>query len=531
MASTAAITVNSGGHYGEIVLPGQKRCDFLHGGEPDLVLTDERPLAVGEYLKGRIRAFLRDPTLPALIELCRVPSGVSPSLWCVENIREFMVEFNRVIAEVQHECNEETCPRMSATDEWHFLCAAHRKPMDCCAIDYMVHTVDGSTNLILSSKNFPERTKVPQASLKFIPTLYRRLYRIFGHLFHHHRAVFFKVEGQSRMCARFTQFVRMHGLLGPSSSGAESSRSGSPVESNLYLVPDAAIGLAPPIPPVDTSPSSNTSPEVEPETQPAEVSPTREEEASAGVEEEEASDTETGVAGGMSPAAAGGGGFASLGLSSTTLRSLARMGYEEAAPVQRQAIPLGLSWTDLIIQSKSGSGKTCAFGVIICELTTPEMGQVQSIVIAPSREIVNQIRDEMLQICHYSHQVVSTVGELKSKQEEQQPVRMPDILIGTSKQVYLLFRQRRVPVCPDAALLVFDEADIMLDNSRDRKWLTYISRGLHYLCPDVKLVLSSATMPPHVLPYAEDLLEYLEPKSGREFSRATLCRSDTTNPA
>ncbi|KAF4717183.1 putative ATP-dependent RNA helicase ddx6, partial [Perkinsus olseni] len=38
-------------------------------------------------------------------------------------------------------------------------------------------------------------------------------------------------------------------------------------------------------------------------------------------------------------------------------------------------------------------------------------------------------------------------------------------------------------------------------------------------------------MPPHVLPYAEDLLEYLEPKSGREFSRATLCRSDTTNPA
>ncbi|KAF4719663.1 putative ATP-dependent RNA helicase ddx6 [Perkinsus olseni] len=207
------------------------------------------------------------------------------------------------------------------------------------------------------------------------------------------------------------------------------------------------------------------------------------------------------------------------------------MGYEEAAPVQRQAIPLGLSWTDLIIQSKSGSGKTCAFGVIICEQTTPEMGQVQSIVIAPSREIVNQIRDEMMQICHYSHQVVSTVGELASKQEEQQPVRMPDILIGTSKQVYLLFRQRRVPVCPDAALLVFDEADIMLDNPRDRKWLTYISRGLHYLCADVKLVLSSATMPPHVLPYAEDLLEYLEPKSGREFSRATLCRSDTTNPA
>ncbi|KAF4648264.1 putative ATP-dependent RNA helicase ddx6, partial [Perkinsus chesapeaki] len=37
-------------------------------------------------------------------------------------------------------------------------------------------------------------------------------------------------------------------------------------------------------------------------------------------------------------------------------------------------------------------------------------------------------------------------------------------------------------------------------------------------------------MPPHVLPYAEDLLEYLEPKACREFQRAALCRSDTTDP-
>lgn len=87
----------------EIGLP---RCDFLHAGEPDLVtVSEERPLAVAEYLKGRIRAFrsvggeplrevmceglllVRDPTLPALTDLCRVPSGVSLSLWCIENIR------------------------------------------------------------------------------------------------------------------------------------------------------------------------------------------------------------------------------------------------------------------------------------------------------------------------------------------------------------------------------------------------------------------------------------------------------------
>ncbi|EER12158.1 DEAD box ATP-dependent RNA helicase, putative [Perkinsus marinus ATCC 50983] len=231
----------------------------------------------------------------------------------------------------------------------------------------------------------------------------------------------------------------------------------------------------------------------------------------------------------MPPSAVTGGGFASLGLSSTTLRSLARMGYEEAAPVQKQAIPLGLNSGDVIIQSKSGSGKTCAFGVIVCESTIPGMEQIQSIVIAPSREIVNQIRDEMLQICHYSRQVISTVGEFTCKQK--QAAEIPDILIGTSNQVYLLFRQGHVPMCSDDALLVMDEADIMLDSSRDRKYLTYITRGLHYLCNDVKLILSSATLPPHVLPYAEELLEYIEPKGSREFSRATLCRSDTIDPA
>lgn len=49
-----------------------------------------------------------------------------------------MVEFNRVIAEVQYECNEDTCPRMSATDEWHFLCAAHRKPMDVIQLSLII---------------------------------------------------------------------------------------------------------------------------------------------------------------------------------------------------------------------------------------------------------------------------------------------------------------------------------------------------------------------------------------------------------
>mmetsp|Transcript_28660 Transcript_28660/g.23729 ORF Transcript_28660/g.23729 Transcript_28660/m.23729 type:complete len:105 (-) Transcript_28660:29-343(-) len=49
-------------------------------------------------------------------------------------------------------------------------------------------------------------------------------------------------------------------LLGPSSSGGESSRTGSPVESNLYLVPDAAIGLLPTTPPIDSATTTPSEP-------------------------------------------------------------------------------------------------------------------------------------------------------------------------------------------------------------------------------------------------------------------------------
>ncbi|KAF4671959.1 26S proteasome non-ATPase regulatory subunit 11, partial [Perkinsus chesapeaki] len=461
VATAIASGGSDGSHVGSpIVLPGQKRCDFSYCGidTPELVVDLERPLAVEEYLKARIRAFLRDPTLPALSDLCRVPPGVPRAVWYIENVREFMVEFNRVIAEVQTECNEESCPRMSATDEWHFLCAAHRKPVDCCAIDYIIHTVDGSTSLVLNPKNFPDRTKIPQSSLKFIPTIYRRLYRIFGHLFHHHRGIFFKVEAQSRMCARFTQFVRMHSLLGPSSSGGESSRTGSRVESNLYLVPDAAIGLLPTTPPIGSpTTSSEPSPKAEAALKSCEDVEGKAESDETSVDDGEASDAETvfiRMTGGSSDV----DGFGSLGLSSTTLRSLSRMKYEQAAPVQREAIPLGLSWTDLIIQSKSGTGKTCAFGVIVCELTTPQLGLIQSLILAPSREIVNQIREEVSNICYYSQQLVTTVEEFTTV-KTQHHVSVPDIIIGTAKQMYLLFRQRHVPVCADAGLLVLDEAD------------------------------------------------------------------------
>jgi len=64
-----------------------------------------------------------------------------------------------------------------------YLCAAHTPPLPCCAIDYTVHTLDGSVALLNSTKYFPSRLQVPPTSLRFLPAVARRLYRSFGHAF------------------------------------------------------------------------------------------------------------------------------------------------------------------------------------------------------------------------------------------------------------------------------------------------------------------------------------------------------------
>jgi Mob1/phocein family len=53
-------------------------------------------------------------------------------------------------------CTAKTCPKMVVT-QWEFLCAAHVKPKECCAIDYTLHTLSGFTALINNPELFPGR--------------------------------------------------------------------------------------------------------------------------------------------------------------------------------------------------------------------------------------------------------------------------------------------------------------------------------------------------------------------------------------
>lgn len=71
--------------------------------------------------------------------------------------RQFCMELNGLAVRLQGECQPDSCTQMTATEQWIFLCAAHKTPKECPAIDYTRHTLDGAACLLNSNKYFPSR--------------------------------------------------------------------------------------------------------------------------------------------------------------------------------------------------------------------------------------------------------------------------------------------------------------------------------------------------------------------------------------
>ncbi|XP_069489418.1 probable ATP-dependent RNA helicase DDX20 isoform X2 [Ambystoma mexicanum] len=91
--------------------------------------------------------------------------------------------------------------------------------------------------------------------------------------------------------------------------------------------------------------------------------------------------------------------FSSLLLSQTVLQGLTAAGFERPSPIQLKAIPLGRCGLDLIVQAKSGTGKTCVFSTIALDSLILENAETQILVLAPTREIAVQI-----------HSVITAIG-------------------------------------------------------------------------------------------------------------------------
>ncbi|PIO61445.1 DEAD/DEAH box helicase [Teladorsagia circumcincta] len=99
------------------------------------------------------------------------------------------------------------------------------------------------------------------------------------------------------------------------------------------------------------------------------------------------------------------GSFESLMISPSTVTNLKNHGYRVPSPVQMKAIPKGLTGLDMLVQAKSGTGKTLVFAILAIENLNLQSNDVQKIIIAPTREIATQIKDTIKTIAHFKTRI------------------------------------------------------------------------------------------------------------------------------
>jgi len=184
--------------------------------------------------------------------------------------------------------------------------------------------------------------------------------------------------------------------------------------------------------------------------------------------------------------------FDSLPLSSALLGVIQELGYTQPTPIQAASIPTLVAGTDLIGQSKTGSGKTAAFALSILERISLPLRETQALILCPTRELSAQITREFRTLGrkHPGFTVTGLVGGQPRKAQRDALARGTHVVVGTPGRV-LDHLQKRSLETHRILTLVLDEADRMLDMGFGPDVETIIGE----LPKSRQTVLFSATIP------------------------------------
>jgi ATP-dependent RNA helicase DeaD len=168
------------------------------------------------------------------------------------------------------------------------------------------------------------------------------------------------------------------------------------------------------------------------------------------------------------------------------LQAIGRLGYEKAAPIQAEAIPLIMAGNDVVGQSQTGSGKTAAFAIPAVEFVDPKSRLVQALVLCPTRELAIQVSEEIHKLAAFKrgiHSVPIYGGQSYDRQIRalKQGVQ---IVIGTPGRM-LDHLERGTLKLESVGMVVLDEADEMLDMGfRDdiEKILRTVPKQRQFVC-------------------------------------------------
>ncbi|MHC3995166.1 DEAD/DEAH box helicase [Thiomicrolovo sp. ZZH C-3] len=193
--------------------------------------------------------------------------------------------------------------------------------------------------------------------------------------------------------------------------------------------------------------------------------------------------------------------FDDFGLRPEILQSIRYAGFKVPSPIQQQAIPLVLEGRDVVGQAHTGTGKTAAFGLPTLNQMALDRG-VEALIIVPTRELANQVSDELFK---YGKKLgihtVTVYGGSSYNRQIGLIERGAQVVIATPGRLKdILERNMLSDFAPSTVIL--DEADEMLDMG----FLDDINTIFDFLPTDRQTLLFSATMPKPIKALAERIL-------------------------
>ncbi|TCN76071.1 ATP-dependent RNA helicase DbpA [Shewanella fodinae] len=196
--------------------------------------------------------------------------------------------------------------------------------------------------------------------------------------------------------------------------------------------------------------------------------------------------------------------FGALPLNASLIATMAELGFTQMTPIQARSLPAILQGRDVLAQAKTGSGKTCAFGLGILQQLQVSRFRVQSLVLCPTRELADQVASELRKFARGIHniKILTLCGGTPVGPQIGSLEHGAHIIVGTPGRVLEHLQQGRLNL-DELQQWVLDEADRMLEMG----FTDALEQIRSYLPKQRQNLLFSATFPDAILALAKQTLQ------------------------
>ncbi|MBO2944540.1 DEAD/DEAH box helicase [Paenibacillus sp. F411] len=186
--------------------------------------------------------------------------------------------------------------------------------------------------------------------------------------------------------------------------------------------------------------------------------------------------------------------FQDYQLSEDILRALDNLGYQMPTEVQSSVIPSALKQKDMTVKSRTGSGKTAAYGIPICQMVEWDQNRPQALILTPTRELADQVKQDMMNIGKYKRiKAIAIYGKQPFARQKTQLTYRNHVVVGTPGRIMDHIEKQTIDL-EQVRFLVIDEADEMLNMG----FIEQVEKIIRELPKNRLTMLFSATLPKDV---------------------------------